>query len=43
VLERSFGMDVCCYAAPLPQSKGTFHCAKELRKRGFDVQWLRAA
>ena len=43
VLERDEGMDVQCFAAPLEGSRGTFHCAKELRKHGFDVHWLRAA
>lgn len=43
VQERAAGMDVRCYAAPLPDSIGTIHCMHQLSKAGFPVRVLHAA
>lgn len=37
LLERDEGMEVRCYAFPLPGSLGTVDCANRMRKAGFVV------
>jgi hypothetical protein len=41
VVARDQGFDVQCHAFPLPQSRGTHHCAGLLRKAGFHVEMHR--
>lgn len=42
-LERASGMDVVCYAFPLPDSVGTVDCMSQLRAAGFTVTLPEAA
>lgn len=37
VLERTHGMDVYCHAFPLPGSRGTPDCIRQLEAHGFPV------
>lgn len=37
VLERTHGMDVSCHAFPLPGSRGTPDCIRQLEAHGFVV------